>query len=114
MLFETHFPDDYKSPLGNWLEHEHDLANLVYANLKHVAERELTRRNRTRHPATFKVGDHVACTPWGVVLRALLLFAGPILSALSHYKNRWIKNLCEMQSPPQMLILSNNKDRALG
>ena len=32
---------------------------MVRANLKHVRERELTRRNGTRRPATFKVGDLV-------------------------------------------------------
>ena len=42
---------------GDLLEHRQDLANLARANLKHVPERELTRRNRTRCPATFKVGD---------------------------------------------------------
>ena len=41
------------------MEHRQDLANLARANLKHVRERELTRRNRTRRPATFKVGDLV-------------------------------------------------------
>ena len=35
------------------------MANLARANLKHVRERELTRRNRTRRPASFKVGDLV-------------------------------------------------------
>ena len=58
-FFKTPFPEDYKSPVGDWLEHRQDLANMAKANLKHVRERELTRRNRTRRPATFKVGDHV-------------------------------------------------------
>ena len=58
-FFKTPFPVDYKSPVGDWLEHGQDLANLARANLKHVRERELTRRNRTRRPATFKVGDLV-------------------------------------------------------
>ena len=59
LFLKTHLPEDYKSPVGNWLEHRQDLANLARANLKHVRERELTRRNRTRRPATFKVGDLV-------------------------------------------------------
>ena len=58
-FFETPFPEDYNSTVEDWLEHRQDLANLVTANLKPVQERELTRRNRTRHPATFKVGDLV-------------------------------------------------------
>ena len=58
-FFKTPFPEDYKSPVGDWLEHRQDLANLARANLKHVREREWTRRNRTRRPATFKVGDLV-------------------------------------------------------
>ena len=32
---------------------------MAKANLKHVRERQLTRRNRTRRPATVKVGDLV-------------------------------------------------------
>ena len=58
-FFKTPSPEDYKSPVGDWLEHTQDLANPARANLKHVRERELTRRNRTRRPATFKVGDLV-------------------------------------------------------
>ena len=58
-FFKTPFPDDYKSPVGDWLDHRQDLANLARANLKHVRELELTRRNRTRRPATVKVGDVV-------------------------------------------------------
>ena len=49
------FPEDYKSPVGDWLEHRQDLANRARANLKRVREREITRRNRTRRPAIFKV-----------------------------------------------------------
>ena len=56
-LFKTPFLEDYKSLVGDWLEHRQDLANLARANLKHVRERELTRRNRTRRPASFKVGE---------------------------------------------------------
>ena len=58
-FFETPFPEDYKSPIGDWLDHRQDLANLARASLKHVREREFTRRHRTRRPATFKVGDLV-------------------------------------------------------
>ena len=58
-VFRTPFPEDYKSPVGDWLEHRQDLANMARATLKHVPERELTRRNRRRRPATFKVGDLV-------------------------------------------------------
>ena len=58
-FFGTHFPEDHKSPVGDWLEHRQDLSDPARANLKHVRERELTRRNRTRRPATLKVGDLV-------------------------------------------------------
>ena len=58
-FFKTPFPEDYKSPVGDWPEHRQDPANLARANLLHVRERELTRRNRTRRPATFKLGDPV-------------------------------------------------------
>ena len=46
------FPEAYKSPVGDWLEHRQDLATQAGANLKHVRGRELTRRNRTKRPAT--------------------------------------------------------------
>ena len=58
-FFKTPFPEDYKSLVEDWLEHRQDLPNLARASLKHVPERELTRRNRTRRHATFKVGDLV-------------------------------------------------------
>ena len=59
MVFQNPFPDDYKSPIGDWLEHKQDVANIARGNLKHVRERELTRRNRTSRPASFNVGDLV-------------------------------------------------------
>ena len=56
-FFKTAFPEEYKSPVRDWLEHRQDLANLARAHLKHVQEGELTRRNRTSCPASFNVGD---------------------------------------------------------
>ena len=58
-FFKAPFPEDYKSPVEDWLEHRQDLANLARASLKHLQVRELTRRNRTRRPSTFRVGDLV-------------------------------------------------------
>ena len=46
-FFKPPFLKNYKSPVGDWLEPRHDLANLARAYLEHVRERELTRRNRT-------------------------------------------------------------------
>ena len=57
--FKTPFPEDYKSPVGNRLERRQDLANLARANLKYIPEGELTKRDSTRRPASFKVGDLV-------------------------------------------------------
>ena len=54
-FFKTPFPGDYTSPVGALLEHRQNLANLAETNLKH----ELTRRNRTRCPAIFKVQNLV-------------------------------------------------------
>ena len=59
IVSKTPFRKDYKSPVGDWLEHRKDLANLARANLRQVRPRELTRRNRTRRPPSFKVGDLV-------------------------------------------------------
>ena len=58
-FFKTLFPDDYKSPVGDWVEHKQDLANLASANLKHVRKRELTGQNRLRGSATLRVGSLV-------------------------------------------------------
>ena len=44
-FFKTPFPEDFKSPVGNWLEHKQALAEQAKENLKHVRERDLTRRN---------------------------------------------------------------------
>ena len=58
-FFKTPFPEDFKSPVGDWLEHKQPLANQAGANLRHIRDRELSRRNRLRRPASFKVGDLV-------------------------------------------------------
>ena len=58
-FFKTPFPEDYKSPVGDWLKHRQTLANQARANLKHVRERELTSCNHMRRPATFKARDLV-------------------------------------------------------
>ena len=39
-FLKTPFPEDYKSSIGDWLEHKQDLANIAGANLKKVLERE--------------------------------------------------------------------------
>ena len=82
-FFKNPFPEDYKSPVGDWLEHRQDLANRARANLKRVRERELTRRNRTRRPASFKVGDlvlvHHSRCPHGPATVCRTPTLGPII-----------------------------------
>ena len=56
-FFKTPFPEDFKSPVGDWLGHKQSMANQAGTNLRHICERELSRRNRLRRPASFKVGD---------------------------------------------------------
>ena len=56
---KTPFPEDFKSPVGDWLEHKQSMANQAGTNLRHIRDRELSRRNRLRRPASFKVGDLV-------------------------------------------------------
>ena len=56
-FFKTPFPEDFKSALGGWLEHKQSMANHAWPNLRHIPDRELSRRNRLRRPASFKVGD---------------------------------------------------------
>ena len=52
----TLFPEEFKSPVGDWLEHKKAIANQAGTNLRHIRDRELSRRNRLRRPASFKVG----------------------------------------------------------
>ena len=58
-FFKTPLPEDFKSPVGNWLEHKQSTANKAGTNLRHLRERELSRRKGLRRPASFKVGDLV-------------------------------------------------------
>ena len=68
-FFNTPFPDDSKSPVGDWLGHKQSLTNQAGTNLRHVCHRELSRRNRLRRAASFKVGDlvlvhHLRLSSW--------------------------------------------------
>ena len=58
-FFSTPFPEDFKSPVGDRLEHKQYMANQAGTNLGHIREREPSRRNRLRRPASFIVGDLV-------------------------------------------------------
>ena len=58
-IFKPPFPEDFKSPVGDGLEHKQSMANQAGTNLRHIRERELSRRNRLWRPASFKVGDLV-------------------------------------------------------
>ena len=58
-FFVTPFPEVFKRPVGDWLEHKQSMANQAGTNLRHIRERELSRQNRLRPPASFKVGDLV-------------------------------------------------------
>ena len=103
-LLKTSFPEDYKSPVGDWLEHRQEPANLVIANVNHVRERELTRRNRRRRPAHLQGRGPGACTPFAIAHMAPQLSAGPLSCALSYYKNRPIRDPCEVQAPPRWRV----------
>ena len=35
-FFKTPFPEDFKSPVENWLEHKHSMANQAGTNLRHI------------------------------------------------------------------------------
>ena len=58
-FFKTAFPEDFKSPVGDWLEHKQSLANQAGTNLRHIRDHELSRRNCLRRPVSFKIGDLV-------------------------------------------------------
>ena len=40
-VFKTPFPEDFKSPVGDWLEHKQSMANQAGTNLRHICELEL-------------------------------------------------------------------------
>ena len=71
-FLKTPFPEVFKNLVGDWLEHKQSMANQAGSNLRHIPERELSRRNCLRRPASFKVGDFVHLPPHGA-----LLFGGP-------------------------------------
>ena len=83
-FFKNPFPEDFKSP-GDWLEHKQSMAKQGGTNLRHIRDRELSRRNRLRRPASFKVGDlvlvhHSRLRSWpGDGYRTLIL--DPIVSS---------------------------------
>ena len=58
-FFKTTFPENFKSPVEDWLEHKQSMANQAGTNLRHIGDRELSRRNRLQRPASFMVGDLV-------------------------------------------------------
>ena len=58
-FFKTPSPEEFKGPVGDWLEHKQSMANQAGTNLRHIPERERSRRNHLRRPASFKVGDTV-------------------------------------------------------
>ena len=56
-FFKNPFPDDFESPVGDWLEHKQSMANQAGTKLRHIRDHELSRQNRLRRPASFNVGD---------------------------------------------------------
>ena len=58
-FLKTPFSQDFKTLVGDWLEHKQSLANQAWTNLRHIRDRELSRQNRLQQPASFKVGDLV-------------------------------------------------------
>ena len=58
-FFKTPFPEDFKSPVGDWLEHKQSMANQAGINVRHIRDRELSQQNRIRRPDTLEVGDLV-------------------------------------------------------
>ena len=58
-FFKTPLSEDFKSPVGDWLENKQSMANQAGTNLSHIPERELSRSNSLPRPASFKPGDLV-------------------------------------------------------
>ena len=84
-FFKTPFPEDFKSPVGDWLEHKQSLANQAGTNLRHIRDCELSRRNRLRHlPASRLVTLFwytIHAHPPGHVTAYRTLFLDPIVSS---------------------------------
>ena len=53
-VFKTPFPEDFKSPVGDWLEHKQSMGNQPGTNLRHIREPELSRLNHLRQPPNFQ------------------------------------------------------------
>ena len=127
-FFKTPFPEDYKSSVGDWLEHRQDLANRARANPKRVRERELTRRNRTRRPASLKVGDLVlvnhsrlptvkkvptrtgpCCTPSTLFCVTLMVLLLTRVCMILPYPAQFPTKIVKYRSFTQMLIPCNSQ-----
>ena len=80
----TPFPEDIKSPVGDWLEHKKSLANQAEPTLIHVWELQLNRQKCLRQNASLQVGDfvlvhHLRLPSWPRKCRTVTL--GPIASS---------------------------------
>ena len=75
------FPEDFRSPVGDWLEHKQSMANQAGSNLRHIRDCELSRQNRLRRPASFQVGDPVLVHPPGHVIAYGTLLLDPIVAS---------------------------------
>ena len=54
-FFSTPFPEEFKSPVGDWLEHKQSMANQAGTNRRHVSECELSQRNRQGDPPILRL-----------------------------------------------------------
>ena len=52
-FFKIPLAEDFKSPVWDWMEHKQSMANDAGTNLRHIHDRELSRRNRVGLPASF-------------------------------------------------------------
>ena len=84
-FFKTPFRENFKSSVADWLERKQSMANQAGTNLKHIGERELSRRNRLGDPPVSRL-----VTLFWFTIRAYLLgpvtayrtlIAGPIVSS---------------------------------
>ena len=59
LFFKGPFPEDFKRPVTDWLDHKQSMVNQAGTNLRHIRDGELSGRNCLRRPASFRVGDLV-------------------------------------------------------
>ena len=84
-FFKAPFPEEFKSPVGDWLEHKKSMANQPGTNLRHIRECELRDEIAYGDPPVSRLVTFFWFTahpyPPGPVSAYRTLISGPIVSS---------------------------------